>query len=72
METYLVSANHVSPDYQFTRTEVKVHKCPDGRGFYADHNKLGCGKTHKTSYNAIHSLFSDHAFTNVDIESAQS
>ena len=59
MQTYLVTALHSSPDYCFTATPVSVHRDYFGP-YFADHEKLGCGKNYPTPSDAIHGLFSDH------------
>jgi hypothetical protein len=59
-KVYLVSADHVSPNYRFQDSETRVRIYEDGTAF-ATHPKLGCGKTYSSAADAICGLFQDHA-----------
>ncbi len=62
---YLVTASHLSPEYTFTNTEVRVYSTTSDyastQAFYAIHPKLGCGKNYSTRELAIEGLFRSHA-----------
>jgi len=66
--TYQVSADHVHPDYRFTDTVVEVHHDRLDNSYSASHRKLGFGKPFATAEQAIRSLFSDHACSNLVIK----
>jgi hypothetical protein len=68
--TFLVSADHVSPNYRFERHEVRVSRDRYEGKFYADAGRLGCGKLYSTPHKAITGLFGDHACTFIRVESA--
>jgi hypothetical protein len=59
-QIWLVSADHVHPDYRFQDTETRVRVYEDGTAI-AQHPKLGCGKMGNDLGAAICSLFRDHA-----------
>lgn len=66
---FLVSADHVSPNYRFDRHQVRVSRDRYEGKFYADSAKLGCGKNYSTPHRAITALFGDHACTFIRVES---
>jgi hypothetical protein len=61
----LVSADHVSPDYQFLSTDAKVHyrERDEPNAYWCVHPKLGCGKFYPTMTEAVEGLFRDHGCT---------
>ena len=57
MTTYQVSAKHVSAEYAFDRTTVRVRKDGFDGKYNANHPKLGCGKSYPTAKEAIMDIF---------------
>jgi hypothetical protein len=66
-DTYLVSADHSHADYCFRATAVRVSRDRIDGTYFAQHPKLGCGKSRPTPEQAIRHLFHDHACTGVEI-----
>jgi hypothetical protein len=64
MIKYLVSADHVAPEYTFKDYEVKVHHTGDNK-YFATAPKLGCGKDFSTPEEAAKYLFLINACTNI-------
>lgn len=69
MQRYRVSADHVHPDWRFIDHPVEVHTTIGERGteFYADAERLGCGKNFRDQIGAIRYLFLTNACTNIRI-----
>ena len=67
-ETWLVTADHVAPEYVLTREPVSVCAESDGRGFYVTHRKLGCSKTRETAEAAIRQMMAEAGYTSVRCE----
>jgi hypothetical protein len=68
IKTYLVSADHRSPRWQFKDKPVSVKPSPGRDGFwYATSDGLGCSKDYDSQERAARSLFIDNACTNIRV-----
>lgn len=61
---YAVSANHVSPRWQFTDHEAVAKPAPGRDGFwFATSDGLGCSKDYRSPEAAVKALFQAEACT---------
>jgi hypothetical protein len=66
--TYYVNSTHILPEYCFKHEVITV--VYDESECFADHYRLGCGKTRDTAFEAIFDICYSNGMTNVSIVGA--
>jgi hypothetical protein len=66
-KTFLFSADHVCPEWQFQNEAIKVSQDSGNGGFYSDHPRLGCSKTYNSAESAIRGMVAEHGCFNIVI-----